>query len=79
MKLRSSIVLACSTLFALGFAGCANKGMIRVGAIEPSVSLVAQRHDAYVINDPTLSEAEKQTYLMTTELLNKVILEASTQ
>lgn len=50
--------------------------MISVEALEPALSPVIQRHDAYVADDPALSEDEKEIFLRTTELLRRLLEEA---
>jgi len=55
--------------------GC-QKGMIHVDAIEPALTSVIERHDAYVKADQTLTELAKEIYLRTTELLRKLMEEA---
>lgn len=52
--------------------GCAGN-MISVDAIEDSVAKVAERHDAYVNADATLSAEDKALYLRTTEILRGVM------
>lgn len=66
-------------LVLAGSSGCqgAQKGYVSVSAIEGSVRIVADRHDAYVAADTGLSESERQTRLRTTELLRQVVNEAS--
>ena len=62
-------------IFLLTLAGC-SQGMVRVDAIEDLTEQVASRHDVYVNSDEALSEAQKRTYLRSTELLREVIREA---
>lgn len=51
--------------------------MISVDAIRDPIMLVSDRHDAYVEADPDLSDSEKDIFLRTTELLRKILEEAS--
>lgn len=62
-------------LMVIGLSGCC-RGHVAVGAIEAPVMSVTKRHDDYVKNDVHLSETEQDTYLLTTELLRKIVLEA---
>lgn len=57
-------------------AGCASN-MISVDAIKGSVEAVSARHDAYVEADDSLSADERSIFLRTTELLRRILEEAS--
>jgi hypothetical protein len=67
------IAIVCASFVTL--AGC-QKGMIRVSEIAPSVQIVADRHDAYVEADTTLSDTERRIYLRSTSLLREIVAEA---
>lgn len=58
----------------LSLAGC--KGMIHVDAIERSVHDITARHDAYVQQDPALSEQAKAAFLLESRLFREVVDEA---
>lgn len=58
------------------FTGCTSKGMIHVASIEGGLVKVLDRHDTYVQNDQGLSDAQRSTYLRTSQLLRKVMEEA---
>lgn len=60
----------------LAFAGCTANGKISADAIDSSVTAVCDRHDAYVSDDPRLSDADKATFLRSSALLKKVVAEA---
>lgn len=62
-------------VLAVMLAGCGS--MVDATAIKGSTDLICGRHDAYVTNDPTLSDLQRQTYLRSTELLRKVVDEAA--
>jgi|GEM_PF-1076351 len=65
-------------LLPLFMTGC-NKGMIKADAVGPLTTDVCDRHDKLVTGqlDPkTLSEADKATYLRSSQLLRKVLSEA---
>lgn len=64
------VLLTCVCMLALG--GC-NKGMIRADAIDGLADDVTMRHDKLVKESTTISEADKATYLRSSELLRKVI------
>ena len=67
--------LLTSALLTLSILGCSTS-TIRVEAIADPIRLVADRHDAYIQADDTLSDLERETYLRTTSLLRQVIEEA---
>lgn len=60
-------------LLVLTTAGCTARKTVLVENIAPAIRKVAERHDAYVRQDPTLSPDDKATYLRTTELLLEVV------
>lgn len=72
MKQIITILLLCSCI------GCASR-TVNVDAISDGVFYVTVRHDAYVQGDETLTEAQKQQYLRTSELLRNVVNEAKSQ
>ncbi len=59
----------------LALASCATD-MIRVGAIDGPIERITARHDQYVRDDESLSGDEKEIYLRSSELLNRIIEEA---
>lgn len=70
MKRFLALVFAASML-----ASC-QMGMIRADAIDGPVNRIADRHDAYVQEDASLSDEEKSIYLRSSELLRRIIAEA---
>jgi hypothetical protein len=70
MKRFITLVFAASML-----ASC-QTGMIRADAIDGPVNHIADRHDAYVREDSSLSDDEKSIYLRSSELLRRIIAEA---
>ena len=70
MKRFLALVFAASML-----ASC-QMGMIRADAIDGPVNRIADRHDAYVKKDASLSDEEKSIYLRSSELLRRIIAEA---
>ena len=56
--------------------GC-SRGMIDVNAVDDLVYEVANRHDVYVAGDQNISEGARVDYLRSTELLRKIMEEAS--
>lgn len=71
--MRKRILGAVLPLFLL--MSC-QTGMIRADSIDGAVNRVADRHDAYVRDDDSLSDDEKSIYLRTTELLRRLLAEA---
>lgn len=67
------LLLAIVLPFAVG--GC-HRGEIQADAIAPLIEDVSARHDKLVTKDPTISDADKATYLRSTELLRRVVKEA---
>lgn len=66
---------------AFGSTGCASFGFgnepsIPAVAIEQPVLIVTQRHDAYVLADESLTPAERDLYLQTSEMLRALVDEA---
>lgn len=72
MKRFKTLSLLVSMLF---LASC-QTGMIRADAIDGPVNRIADRHDAYVKEDNSLSNEERAIYLRSSELLRRVIAEA---
>lgn len=68
-----SILATVGLLAAL--AGCSSN-TIRVEAIRDPIRFVADRHDAYVRADESLSDLERETYIRTSRLLRELIEEA---
>ncbi len=62
-------------LLALFLTSC-KTNMIRVGAIDGPIERITERHDDYVRGDESLSGDEKEIYLRSSELLNRIIEEA---
>jgi len=60
----------------LGLAGCSTEGYVKVENIEDLVEPVCDRHDAYVIADPTLEPEKRASELRSTEILRRVLREA---
>lgn len=77
MRRKSIRMVAGISLLVL--AGCqgAQKGYVSVSAIEGPVGIVADRHDSYVSADESLSPADRERMLRTTELLRRVVTEAN--
>lgn len=69
-------LLGLVILGALAASGC-KTSMISVDAIKAPLERVLDRHDAYVKADKSLSDLVKQVYLKTSELLRKLLEEAS--
>jgi hypothetical protein len=79
---RSGVKKAVIILFILGLplmsVGC-SKGMVRVEAIAGLVEDVARRHDSMLKGElklESISEADRATYLRSTEILRGVVREA---
>jgi len=58
-------------------------GMVRVGAIAPTVRALVERHDAYVTADPALEDPAtndmlRRNYLRESEILLGILTEAET-
>lgn len=66
--------------FTLSLAvGCSQKGYVRADAIDGSLISVCDRHDKMLkgeLDPKSISEADKKTYLRTSELLRKAVAEA---
>lgn len=71
MKRFLALVFAASML-----ASCQTTGMIRADAIDGPANRIADRHDAYVKEDSSLSNEERAIYLRSSELLRRIIAEA---
>ena len=65
--------IAATVLFLTPLVGCANKGMIHVSSIAVPLRAVAERHDAYVTEDASISELERRIYLRSSSLLIEAI------
>jgi len=66
-------------ILAFSVMSCSAPRMVSVDAIEPALTSVIERHDAYVQADSTLDTYLKTLYLRTTELLKKLLEEAKSQ
>ena len=64
-------------LLLLTFVSGCCPGMVRVEAIDGTVDSITERHDAYVEADTTLTDEQKEVYLRSTELLQKLLKEAA--
>lgn len=62
------LVLSLIGLLLTSF-GCSPKGYVRASEIKPGFEKVRERHDAYVLADPTLSPLEKRIATRTTTLI----------
>jgi hypothetical protein len=69
--LVTMFVLAC----ALAITGC-HAGCLDPEAVGPAIERVSDRHDAYVEEDKALTEDERESYLLTTEILRSTVREA---
>jgi hypothetical protein len=65
------------TLFAWVFGGCSAQGLVSANNIKPAVRVITDEHKAYVLADPTLSDAEKAKRIRTNELLWEVVDDAA--
>lgn len=61
----------------LVFGGCSSSDCIKAGNIEGVTRPILDRHDAYVQQDETLEEFSKKAFLRSSELLRKVLDEAT--
>lgn len=65
----------------LGFVGgtnfgCTSPNAIDASVLQPVTDPVIDRHDSYVNDDPNLSDADRELYLRSSELLRSTIREA---
>lgn len=65
-----------AVVFLLGLAGCAPTGYVKASEIEPLYLHVDKRHDAYVKNDPALTEAQRKRFLRSSAIMRLVLEEA---
>jgi uncharacterized protein HemX len=75
---KRAIVLLVAIVLPLGIGGCGG-GQIRAEAVDGLVRQVSDRHDKLVkgeLKASEISEADRATYLRSTELLRKVLDEA---
>lgn len=63
-------------ILAVTLTGCC-KGHISVLAVKPSMDRVLERHDKYIESDTTLTPQQRTVRLRTSELVGKVLEEAS--
>jgi len=62
----------------IGFlCGCSAQGTLNANNIKPAVDLVVERHNAYVNADASLSDADKQKFKATANLLSEVVHNAA--
>lgn len=69
-------LVTASTLLCVLFLAACKTDMIRVGAIDGPILRITERHDGYVREDESLSGDEKEIYLRSSELLNRIIEQA---
>ena len=77
MKKLATLMLLALLMGCSQGATSVQKGTILVGSIDELTYRVADRHDSYVSADQGLSDSERADYLRSTELLRKVMQEAS--
>lgn len=65
----------CCLLFVL--AGCENAKKVRLDAVDASLREMATTHDKYVKNDKTLPQVEKDIRLRESQLVIKLLDQAS--
>ncbi len=68
--------LAIIAILVSMLTGCC-KGHISVWAVKPSMDTILKRHDNYVNSDTELTSQQKIISLRTSELVGKVLEEAS--
>lgn len=73
--IQRTVVSASVLAILVGLSSC-KTNMIRVDAIDGPVQRITERHDDYIRDDENLSSDEKEIYLRSSELLNRVIEEA---
>lgn len=54
-------------------SGCSTPGMIKASSVDDLVTVVCDRHDAYIMNDLTLDPDKRQTALDSSAILRKVV------
>jgi len=74
MKMIAKLTLVA--LLAFPLASC-ESDMINVAALRPGLEKVLDRHDNYVKADQSLSDVLRKVYLQTTQLIRKILEEAS--
>jgi hypothetical protein len=67
----AATILSLSACAVLG--ACCPQKAIDADAVSEPLIRVADRHDHYVDQDASLTDAEKRTYLRTTELLREIV------
>lgn len=76
--ITAAMVLLVAIFIPLSIGGC-SKGMIRADAVSPLTEDVTIRHDKLLrgeLKPESISDADKATYLRSSELLRKTIKEA---
>ena len=73
---RLAFVSAILTFALSSLQGCGTPGYIRAEAIDTTVRGMVERHDAYTVSDPALSDLERRVYLRDGELLLQLLDEA---
>lgn len=69
------IAFSLTALLVLG--GCSAQGLVSANNIKPAVRVITDEYKAYVLADPTLSDAEKATRIRTGDLLWNVVDDAA--
>jgi len=77
MKNRRIAPFFVTVVASFALAGCAGRGMIHVSEVGPLIGNVADRHDAYVTEDEDLSTVERRVALRSSEILRRVVEEAT--
>lgn len=80
MRRRTTMTAALLAAASLSVVGCtksASKGYISVQNAGPLIERVADRHDAYIRADDSLTPVEQSTYLRSTESLRALMTEAA--
>lgn len=75
MRKRNLLFVPLMSL-GLALAACAPKNMIDADALNGVLEPVLDRHDAYVEADGDLDPAERDTFLLSSELLRTTVDEA---
>ena len=64
--------LGAALALALVLAGCC-AGHVEKAKLSPLVEILTKRHDRYVSEDATLSDAKKRRYLRSGEILRRAV------
>jgi hypothetical protein len=73
---RSGVKKAAALVLVFVMLGCGTPGYVKASAIEPTVTRIIHRHNAYVQADPAISDLERGASLRDGELILKVLAEA---